>query len=116
MSSIDRVPTIYQGATSPEYFELGVSRIQNVDLATQTQVKLELKKPSGAFLSLTMEVTASSSDELSLKYSFPVGATQMDEVGAWLAYLDVYVPGGKVRTDTFVLPVLDRFGVPTPNN
>lgn len=117
-ATIDTVPNLYQGAVGPEYVEFTIDRTQaNVDMATASAVSLHLRKPDKSEVAWVMSIVSSSAQSITARYTLPTGTSVVDQAGAWLAYLEVAFPGGgAVRTDAFVLPVLDRFAVPTPNN
>lgn len=82
----------------------------NIDLTNATVHHLKIKKPSGTVITWATEIIPPAT-EGKLKYVIQKvnGGSELDEVGTWVGYAQVFFTDTQFTGETFTFQVYDFF-------
>ena len=109
---MSNVGALYVGQVSPQAYRLIASRWgveDTFDFTIVTSASIKVVKPSGATATWSGSISAQSTTGLTVTH--PLVAGDVDEAGAYRAYLLMTVPGGGDRTETDEFFVSEEFAV-----
>lgn len=96
------------GAIAPLALVMPFSGDGTFDFSTVTSADVSLKKPNGEIVKFTnVPISLQTVTGLTLTHVWQAG--DVDQLGKWIMYARLYVPGGQVDTDPKTFDVVSRF-------